>query len=854
MIQKALEVLTLCVTLTCNDSDNKSALDTLMDDTTTDATAGTPQEIMQRLLFSGTRTAREETPMLKVRKEENALEAVTRNAVWVATARTKLGTTLATLFSSVMRRSNKGTVYGENHPHLALFQHTAASLLASCARFFTDITVTLIEICFLHSDDSRETEPPPSVLAAARSMADNTLVQAMEEKLLAIPQSPHECLALAGWIQWVVQERLHEVCLQISDTYLEDLIFTMIKTVKGIGSSSFTAFSHKNGSVLGCVHILCKYLTMYLPFSALSEVLLSRLKDFDVWTSHHATAWVLKSCLQFSQQNVFVKTPKRLCSALLHVIINITDITEQWYYQEGMDIARNEHCVVLNTLYIECIAQSSEALFSFDDGSIRSIRERDTFLFRAVFCVLEKVASSAPEVSEAATLALNAIARHCYAEDGVSRLLIETFDWTVDAVINRLPFLEEYPGTARLLATVMGILSDNLNPTGASPPLLTLLRHVLTDVTSTLLHLEKRTKIDTGVFDMVSAISALLSKSVRFKQAYLYERELYSHGAGVVVNVVAAMYCLALVDERLGVKKEEEEEKAQGYSGNEAEACSEERLLCSAERELSLQVVGILRNEVSRRHIAQHRILCEALRECVLIYCCYDGTSDKLQANRRTDNPTPIIKNGAVVDLIAEWRLSYRGGTPQGIPIYNGGLHSAILNPIHTIWSPLIAKLLPKGMGHPDEMTKRLTAEHVKHNSSTLIRERLRKWTGLPMVDTGTAVRNVLDVVLALLVYGRDFTEDRVKKEFWPLLRYHIVLSPHIFFEYPGARADYLTSTALFKFHHSCLLFLLVLWPETLKSKVDEYRANPEILKMSHYRPQVCFNYFFFDKKKSWNK
>ena len=62
------------------------------------------------------------------------------------------------------------------------------------------------------------------------------------------------------------------------------------------------------------------------------------------------------------------------------------------------------------------------------------------------------------------------------------------------------------------------------------------------------------------------------------------------------------------------------------------------------------------------------------------------------------------------------------------------------------------------------------------------VRVRQRKWL-VPMCDLGACGIHVVHVACYLLVYARDFVEDRVRSELWPLLRHHLIASPHVFHE-----------------------------------------------------------------------
>eukprot|EP00754_Rhynchopus_humris_P041248 Rhum_TRINITY_DN24843_c0_g1::Rhum_TRINITY_DN24843_c0_g1_i1::g.180149::m.180149 len=852
VVQGALTLLSTALVLTCDDARLKRELDTLDSETGHDkygqvaTSSASPAEMLRRLVSGQRCPGAPEDGMVRARKEGEALNSVACDVTWVRTARAKLSQALTVLFDGVCACSGHGQVNADAHPHLARFADVCEQVLKRCRRVLRPIVPLMVEVVLLNASAEGDGEAAalvtPAASVAAREFAAASSGQHFRQHLdrlsTGLARRPDHAIAIAGWVQHIVQEDTPQTLSLISDGFTMELLRGMVRAAASVGSSDYQAFSKRHGSVLGALRVLCQALATYANLPEVVGILIADLHDFSRWRMHHPTVWILKGVVYRSHRNVFLRTPADLSDVLIGVVAAFTESPEQWYFQDqGVGVAEVTHCTVLCRLMLETIADASHALFEYDGGVVRTMRLRDQFLFRTVYAVVEKVPSPHRDVADAATGVLSVVAKSYRTDvggsDGVALMLLECFDWIVDAVIARLPFIADYPETPGMLASLLRLLEGLLGPHGASDELLTMLHHVLHGVTDTLLSLERKLRSDAGVFAMLSSIAALLARSARLKQATLAENQLYPNGAALAAVAIAACCAAAHI---APPRVSEEEEDPHG-STNQPEACSEEALWCKQERAMGMDVLEKVKHHVTSENVRDHRVLCEGVRACVLLFCTYDGVSDRLQGGRRTDAPTPVVHDGIVVDLAGEWIQRVANGDECfAAPLYTGGLCTSALNKLHCLWAGLVARLLPPGFTAVGELTQRLTKEHQAHLNSTGVRQRLRKFM-LPTVDVGLCVRHVTDVAVTFLVYVRDFMEDRIRNELWPLLKYHLVLSPHIFHECPGARASHIATTSLFKFQRSCLVLLHAMFQDSLRDGVLRARANPELYKHSAVRP-----------------
>eukprot|EP01063_Lacrimia_lanifica_P008609 TRINITY_DN15685_c0_g1_i2.p1 TRINITY_DN15685_c0_g1~~TRINITY_DN15685_c0_g1_i2.p1 ORF type:complete len:1101 (+),score=407.68 TRINITY_DN15685_c0_g1_i2:146-3448(+) len=878
VVAAALSLLQEAILRACDDGANRAALEEL--DADAGPPAGGPAEALLKQAAQAARPggAADAAAVRPARKESEALDKVLRDAQWVAVVRGKLGALLDATLGDVCKRSGAGMVHSDQHPHLVRFAGFAAAVLQGCAGVLAPVVPRLLEVQLLaaQADPEGSPLPPATVAAAERFVAAQGGVpfrEYVEALARAVRTAPHAALVLSGWVDHVLKAGAVAEFDAAADCFLQHLLRAMVRAVASVGSSDFKAFSRQHGSVLGAVHALCVSLAQYAPLHSTLDPLLADLRAFERWRLHHATLWVLKSVVAAAHRNVHLEGTAELCTALGAVLDAFSATPEQWYFDDSAaaGVAAVTHCVTLCRLMLETFADAASALFAYDAGAARQLRARDRFLMKAVPAVIEKMSSKHPELAETADGVLAAVAGCVHPGDGkqrVARLVHECFDWIVDAVVARTPFVADYPDTPRMLATSLRLLEGLLDEGGADEELLTLLEHVLHHVTDALLVIEGRLRAqqqkESGVLRMVATTASLLSQSVRLKQALLWEHGLYQQGAAVaavaVAAVVAAHQAQAAATGGDAPDAPPEEEK-HPYAHQEVDAWSEERIWCARERRLAQTVLEKIKHYASSASAADHLHVCNALRDAVLIFSCYDGVSDRLQAGRRSDSPSPVIARAAVgpagasyamvVDLVEVWRqnevlsalrLPPTAGVSEVVvadpPRFFGGQTTSILNHLHLIWSPLVARLIPPGFLSISDVAGRLTKDVIRHHSSPAVRVRLKKHA-LPTVSLGRCVVHVVAAALALMVYVRDFLEDRVRKELWPLLKYHLVLSPHAFYEYTGAKAEYVASTALFRFQHACLLLLLAAFPPRLKEKLAAAHRDPEGHRLAADRPQA---------------
>eukprot|EP01059_Diplonema_ambulator_P026521 TRINITY_DN4380_c0_g1_i5.p1 TRINITY_DN4380_c0_g1~~TRINITY_DN4380_c0_g1_i5.p1 ORF type:complete len:1076 (+),score=350.36 TRINITY_DN4380_c0_g1_i5:331-3228(+) len=831
-IVPCIQLLGTVVVKACNDIDNAEVL----------SQVDGSQEVSYTGFHVQPTAARRPPPVVPARKEAEALNIVPRDAQWIGTIRTKLTEVIEKLLKVVCHCSGKGMVNTSAHPHLRAFAEMTDKVLASCSRVLAPLLPTLIAVGFLSAaSEGHEPLPATQMMAEQYSALESgaCLRAYLESLLIGLQRNPENAIMISGWVEHVLKEESLKEFSLISDGYLCSLVRAAVKTAAGANTSDFKAFSKQHGSLFGALDSLVRSVARYIPLDVTVDMLLCDMRDFDRWRLHHATLWVLKGVMHHSKCNVFITRVDALCEVSLKCIEGLTGIYEQWYFEDPKDAGRLRHCVAMNRLVLELIADTTRSLFTYGGGTARQLTVRDVFLKAVFYPVLEKVPSPHSEVSSTAIGVLAVLAEHCCknTHGTVGGLVMECFDWVVDAVIMRLQFITDYPDTPKVLTSSIELLASLLGPHGADGTLLAMLYHILHNVTPALLRIEERVRYDTGVFIMLANLSALLSRSVRLKQAHLYITGAYPHGAALSAVALAACCVYNAI-----VPMAEEE-----YHYEEVEGCSEEGLVCKVERELGLDILEKVRHHVTTGKKLDHGVLCSAIESCMLIACSFDGFSDKLQAGRARAPPVPAVEEGVVVDIVERWKggevcAEETDGPAQyeGAPVFRGGISSKVLHHLHLLWSPLIARLYPQGMTCTADLTSRLTPDHVAYYNTTVYRQKKARYF-LPTVDISTCTLHVIDVALFMLVYCRDFMEDRIRKELWPLLRYHLTLSPHLFHEFAGAkyvwcsvpwttfyRQEYLVNTALFRFQRTSLLLMLLMVPGAWRDDLAKAKADPE--------------------------
>ncbi|KAJ9449877.1 hypothetical protein DIPPA_15057 [Diplonema papillatum] len=879
--QGALAALATALEKACGDAANDAAIKEL--DAQSEPRASiqrmteqgtSPADLLKQVVHSGRRPAEDggECTAAVHRKESESLRRVSRDAEWLKLTRGKLGDALSGLLGAVASCSGKGHVYGEAHPRLAAFAAFAGGVLRTCSRALPGLVPPLLQVCFLQTFSGSAAAPnklPDGVAEAARQYAARSgglaLRAQLETLALHMPQHPHYAYTIAGWVAHVFRRDTCRELSLVADAFLTDTVRAMVRAVASVGSPDFRSFAKQHGSVLGAVSALGGALAAWHPLRDVIDILLADLRDFKRWRQHHAVTWTLKVVVSRAGHNAFVGGADELCELVALPVSAFTAIPEMWYFKDtpGTPVASLTHCVALCRLMLECIATAAIALFGYNNGEARGKRTRDRFLLQVVYPVVEKTASKHTDLSETAADVLKVVAgesmQGATSESGgrlVARLILTSFDWIIDAVASRLPFGDDYADAPAALSSSLSLLNPLLSRCGADDDLLMLLQHVQHNVSETILVRHS----PTSVLSMTARVAALLSRSVRLKQATLFEGGLHASGSATTAVTVAA--CVLELARRAAngeeIKTEEDSENPSGH--HEEAPCSEEGLWCKRERHLAFEILQQLRHHLTSTRV-EHGLACEAVKSCVLVFCSFDGVSDKLQDGRRTDAPIPVICNGEVVDLVTSWAKDFtrssaenakRGATataadPEaeplaepftGRPVFKGGIASKVLNNLHLLWSPLVARLLPPGFSGVKELRQRLTPSHVAHYSSIAVRKRLLKYN-LPVLDIGACVLHVVDIALFLLVYARDFMEDRVRKELLPLLEYHLVLSPHLFYEFPGAQPGYVENTVLYRFQFACLLLLLAAFPTSLREEFQKARAKPDEYRFSSETPSA---------------
>eukprot|EP01060_Flectonema_neradi_P000802 TRINITY_DN10496_c0_g4_i2.p1 TRINITY_DN10496_c0_g4~~TRINITY_DN10496_c0_g4_i2.p1 ORF type:complete len:1079 (+),score=218.07 TRINITY_DN10496_c0_g4_i2:90-3326(+) len=801
------------------------------------------------------------TTGMKRRTESEALQQVGRDLSWYEVTSTNVTECVSKLINRISDSSGWGMVQSNKHQHLELFAKAGVSIAVNCKESLPELAQLLLEFEFLNQLSQDSITSKVNDLTHQICGDNRTLIRDRIEILTtSLHAKPQQAVAVAGYINYLKQETFEQLSLISTvshEVFLPRLLRGIYRTASAVGSEGiFRFFSHQPGSVLGSLATLLQSLTRELPLPALVGTLTEDLLDFEKWRHHHSILWCLNVVVKTSSQNSeilnlaesdLVGAGERFCEELLPVINVVVNTPEYWYFDDGSGCTAGDiqHCSNLLALALECFSECTVSVLSrFGDARLKETPTHDRFLLHVVFPIIEKTTSKHSVVADAAKMALKAVAvtSSCgipsEPEKSIAMLIKYSFDWLCDAVSARLPFLSEFPDTPNTLATSLqlleSLLSTDSTQRGADKETLLLLKHACDYIKKYMISApgkKQKPELNTAVLRLLRQVSSLLSKSVRLKQAEIWEHSYHERSNSIVIMAIAGAVVAAGATTEADVEECDEEEGPSPYSHQEIVPFTEETIRTAAERELSKDILLDMQHQLSSTVAKDHFAICNTIESCILVFCTFDGISDRLQTGRTTQNPTPFVADRIVVNVATNWlnqEISSDVLISENVPKYNGGICSTVLNPVHLLWGPLLSKLLPTGFSEVGELLKRLTPKHISHFNDPSVRNRLKKLQ-LPTVDLGACVIHIVEIAVFLLIYVRDFTDDRIRKELWPLLKYHLTISEHVFHQSYTVNDKSLERTSLFRFHKSTLLLLIVAFPHTIKNDLIEGPSDGSI-------------------------
>ena len=811
------------------------------------------KEVLTLNDFRGSKKCSDVTiPQMKRRTEAEALQQLQRNLSWYEVTSRNVTICVSKLYNRISDSSGWGMVQSNKHQHLELFAKAGVTIALDCRKSLPELAQLMLEVEYLFQLSLEEITSDINYLTQQVCGSNETYIRDRIEYLTtSLRDKPQQAVAIAGYVRFLgrnTYEQLSLISSAAHEAFLSRLLRGIYRTASAVGSEGiFRFFSHQPGSVLGSLATLLQMLTRQLQLSSLVGMLTEDLLDFDKWRHHHSILWCLNVVVKESSQNFILlqlaetdlaTAGDLFCEELLPVVHSVVTTPEYWYFDDGSGASAGDiqHCSNLLALALECFSECVVSVLSrFSDARLRETPAHDRFLLHVVFPIIEKTTSRHSVVAQAAKTALKAVAvtSSCgiaaESEKSISLLIKYSFDWICDAVSARLPFLAEFPDTPNTLATSLklleSLLSTDSTQRGADVETLLLLKHASDYIKKYMISApgkKQKADLNTAVLRLLKQVASLISKSVRLKQAEIWEHSYHERSNSVVVIAIVGVIMAQQAQPEVSEddNNDDDMESSQSpYSHQEIIPFSEETIRTVGERELAKDILLDMQHQLSSTVVRDHFAICNTISSCILVFCTFDGISDRLQSGRTSRIPRPYVENQTVINVAANWLkqdISNDVVVSESVPKYAGGVCSAVLNPIHLLWGPLLSKLLPLGFSDINELLKRLTPKHISHLSDPSVRVRLKKFD-LPTVNLGACVIHIIEIVLFLLVYVRDFTDDRIRKELWPLIKYHITISEHVFYQSFASNDKSLERTSLFRFHKSTLLLLFVAFPSSLR-------------------------------------